>query len=305
MRLGACLSLTGPFGRFGRQAARALEAWARLTGVEVVICDDASDVKVFTPQFRALRCDLLLGPYSTQLMRAAAEELEGLMFNHGGAGDDVQALRPGQIVSVLAPTSRYALPFVRIARSPLCVATGPGQFGRQIAAGALAEARRLGVTTTAGFGSDTWDLFSAGRFEDDIAIVEAARAAPSPPRTICSIAAGVQDFAPHDPEGVYGIAQWVPGAAPAPELGPSEAEFLAAYGAVPDYPAVQAVAAAAIAVHCAELAGSTEPHALWEAATSLETTTLLGTFRIDPVTGAQVAHTPVLVRWRDGARASA
>ena len=72
-------------------------------------------------------------------------------------------------------------------------------------------------------------------------------------------------------------------------------------GAEPDYPAVQAAAAAAIATHCAELAGSVDREALWAVASGLETTTLLGEFGIDPTSGAQVKHTPVLVQWRDGA----
>src|SRR4051794_36992375 len=216
LRLGACLSLTGRYGRFGRQAAHGLRAWQRLTGadVDLELEDDASDPELFAVRFRrvASRCDLLLGPYSTQLMRAAAEamsEIDDVLWNQGGSGDDVQALSPGRIVSVLAPTSRYALPFVGARaeldeRVPLWVVRGRGRFGRQVAAGAVEHAQRHGLETVEeraddGFSFDdvpeAWDLFSAGRFEDDVAIVNAARAARRPPRAICSIAAGVQDFA--------------------------------------------------------------------------------------------------------------
>jgi ABC-type branched-subunit amino acid transport system substrate-binding protein len=307
MRIGACLSLTGRFERFGVQVARGLEVWSRLSGVELVIEDDASDPHGFAARLRRVagRCDLLLGPYSTQLMRAAGAallELDALLWNHGGAGDDVQALGPGRIVSVLAPTSLYALPFVPVAAAPLWVATGPGLFGRQIAEGAVRAGGELVTAEDFQHAPAAWDLLTAGRFEDDVALVDAARTARNPPRAICSIAAGVQDFAAYDPDGIYGIAQWMPGNAARPDLGPSEREFIAAYGSVPDYPAVQAVAAAVIAFHCAELAGSTEPDALFAAAVALETTTLFGAFKVDPVTGAQTGHTPVLVRWRDGVR---
>jgi len=47
--------------------------------------------------------------------------------------------------------------------------------------------------------------------------------------------------------------------------------FLTAYGtrtAFPDYPAVQAAATAAIAAHCARLAGTTRPQPLWQAASN-------------------------------------
>ena len=142
------MSLTGRFGRFGRQAAHGLMAWQRLTDadVEFEIEDDGSDPERFAARFGrvAARCDLLLGPYSTQLMREAGEamaEIDGLLWNQGGSGDDVQALCPGRIVSVPAPTSRYALPFVRTRSAdgdgaPLWVVRGRGRFGRQVAGGA-------------------------------------------------------------------------------------------------------------------------------------------------------------------------
>ncbi|MGH3614269.1 MAG: hypothetical protein ACRDRK_17105, partial [Pseudonocardia sp.] len=45
---------------------------------------------------------------------------------------------------------------------------------------------------------------------------------------------------------------------------------------------------------------------LWGLAASLSTTTMFGDFAINPVTGAQLAHEPVLVRWTaDGMHAVA
>jgi branched-chain amino acid transport system substrate-binding protein len=328
LRLGACLSLTGRYGRFGRQAANGLRVWQRLVGgdVELEIEDDGSDPALFAARFArvASRSDLLLGPYSTQLMREAAgamEEIDGVLWNQGGSGDDVQALCPGRVVSVLAPTSRYAVSFVHTRadeqeRVPLWVVRGRGKFGRQVASGAVQAAEGEGLQAVAlraddGFSfedaPDVWDLFSVGRFEDDVAIVKAAQSAPRPPRVIGSVAAGVQDFALEvgDVDGVYGIAQWFAGRGDAPELGPAESEFLAAYSdaaeASPDYPAVQAAAGAVLATRCAELAGSLDRAALWEVAAGLETSTLFGDFGIDRATGAQVKHTPVLVLWRNGA----
>lgn len=64
----------------------------------------------------APRCDVRLGPYSTQLMRTAgrlAADAGWLIWNHGGSGDDVEAAYPGHIVSVLTPASQYANPFLR------------------------------------------------------------------------------------------------------------------------------------------------------------------------------------------------
>jgi branched-chain amino acid transport system substrate-binding protein len=326
LRLGACLSLSGRYARFGRQAANGLKAWQSLVGdrVELRVEDDGSDPNRVAGALAgvAAGCELLLGPYSTQLMREAGRamaDVGALLWNHGGSGDDVQGLCPGRVVSVLAPTSRYAAPFVlgrvgEAAHAPLWVVRGRGRFGRQVAAGALSEAKRSGLEAvekraeqSGGWledAPDAWDLFSVGTFENDVAIVNDALSASRPPRALCSVAAGVRDFAAmvEHTDGIYGIAQWFPGRATRPEVGPTERDFVTAYrrlvGGWPDYPAVQAAAAAALALHCAQLARSAEPGAVWAVASGLETTTLYGAFKIDPQTGAQLGHAPVLLRWR-------
>ena len=244
-------------------------------------------------------------------MRSAARALadgDRVIWNHGGAGDDVCALLPGLIVSVLTPASRYAEPFLdRLVglppRVPLRVVAGAGSFGRQVAAGALARARALGVEIVPGDApavGGEWDLFSAGAFEEDVTTVRRALGSPAPPRRVCSVAAGVREFADEigAADGIFGIAQWFPGSSSSVHVGPDEASLLTALGgAAPDYPAVQAVAAAALAAACARTAGDTSRRALWEAAAALDTRTLFGRFRIDSETGAQVAHETVLVRW--------
>src|SRR5687768_12082093 len=115
LRLGACLSLSGRYARFGRQAANGLKAWQSLreVGVELRVEDDGSNPDGVAGALSRLAsgCELLLGPYSTQLMREAGRamaDIDALLWNHGGSGDDVQGLSPGRVVSVLAPTSRYA-----------------------------------------------------------------------------------------------------------------------------------------------------------------------------------------------------
>src|SRR4051812_4529300 len=157
LRVGACLSLTGRYGRFGRQAANGLLAWKQLAGdsVEVEIEDDASDPATLAAIFPrvANRADLLLGPYSTQLMRVAGElapDLDVLLWNQGGSGADVRGLPPGCVASLFAPTSRYAVPFVKPLLEQrqdveLWVMRGRGKFGRQVAAGAVAAAEYHGV----------------------------------------------------------------------------------------------------------------------------------------------------------------
>jgi hypothetical protein len=262
----------------------------------------------------------MLGPYSTGLTRAAAtlaRDLDVLLWNHGGAGDDVQALSPGRIVSVLTPASRYLEPFLghltgQEPPAPLWIVAGRGRFGRQVAAGAQRTAARLGVETVRLDGDAArlfsgvpavWDLACAGSFDEDVAAVRVARGLTRPPRSVCAVAAGVHRFAAavDDRAGIFGVAQWVPGGVHAADVGPVEADFLSAYrdlsGQTPDYPAVQAAATAALALHCARLSDSVAPDALWAAATHVDLSTFFGRFRIDPVSGVQAAHQTVLVRW--------
>src|SRR5258708_17215667 len=142
VRIGACMSLSGKYARFGRQAAMGLETWQSLDGGgERLVEEDHGDRRALEAALPsvAARCDILLGPYSTQLMRAAgriAAESGWLLWNHGGSGDDVEGAHPGHVVSVLTPTSHYAEPFLRrIARDPdprraLCACHVPRGFWR-------------------------------------------------------------------------------------------------------------------------------------------------------------------------------
>lgn len=345
LRLGACLSLSGRHARFGRQAALGLDVWRALDGAaDLHVVDDRSDPGALEDAMTEVSADadVLLGPYSTHLMRIAgriAMATGRLLWNHGGSGDDVQRAHPGHVLSVPTPASRYAEPFLRLlaegpAPSGLWVAEGRGRFGRQVAAGAGAMARRLGIASfhvgpaaepgrakapgraprgsapaPAGAALEAaeppagWALLCAGSFEEDVETVRRARALPRPPRTICAVAAGVLEFgrAVGDPAGVFGVGQWAPHRGRRAEVGLIEEDFLAAYasrtGGPPDYPAVQAAAAAALAVHCVERAGGTSRDVLWEVATSLDTETMFGRFKVAHRTGEQVGHLPVLTRW--------
>jgi hypothetical protein len=229
----------------------------------------------------------------------------------------VQAACPGHAVSLLAPASRYAERFIRDVLDgtslELWIGQGKGSFGRQVADGAQKIAGQAGISTRRLGNGDScpcpsgpWALVSAGTFEDDVQAVNRARRQPSPPRLIFSVAAGVREFAGEvdDPEGIYGAGQWFPGSTTRAELGPPEDTFLAAYAMVTDqpadYPGVQAAAAAVVAAHCARQARSTARGQLWAQAAALDTATLFGGFRINPVSGAQVKHEAALVRWTYG-----
>lgn len=313
---GACLSLSGRFAQFGEQAANGLRLWAEESDTALTILDDHSDPAVLTERLTDLapRVDLLFGPYSTVLIRAAlpvAETAGKLLFNHGGSGGKL--LHPGRVVNVLTPARRYADPFITHLAAggggPLCVPDVAGAFGRDVLGGATDAAQTAGIHVErfnpARPPRGTWDLLSAGVYEDDIATVRAARALPNPPRNVCSVAAGVAAFAADigDPDGVYGVGQWSPGSTWAVDAGMDVPAFLNAwrdrFGGVPDYPAVQAYAAGVIAGAATQQAAvSVATDALWQVVVDLDVTTVFGRFRIDAATGRQIGHEAVLTRWR-------
>ncbi|TLF45942.1 amino acid ABC transporter substrate-binding protein, partial [Nonomuraea sp. KC401] len=200
LRLGVPVSLSGRYAPFGEQVRLGLETWqAAKDGAEVVVEDDRSDPDVLERVLRGLagRCDLLLGPYSTHLMRRAgrvAAELDLLVWNHGGAGDDVQAAYPGHVVSIPAPAGAYAEPFVRRLaedgeRDRLWVVPGKGSFGRQVAAGAERAANERGIPVTLAGPGDalpvggSWNLLCCGSFEEDVAVIGRAVG----PRKVCAV----------------------------------------------------------------------------------------------------------------------
>lgn len=326
IRVGACLSLSGRYARFGAAAGQALRVWQDLDGTaEVVVADDRSSARTLRkllPEVAA-GCDVLLGPYSTLLAQVAADfatERDLVLWNQGGAGDGVQTGGAGHVVSVPTPASRYAEPYVRWLagarpHSTLWIVHGQGRFGRDAAAGASALARLLGLNSVRvnvaealpvdlPAGPDaSWHLFVAGAFDEDVRTVNHAHTLPFPPATTCAVAAGVAEFghAVTRPDGIFGVAQWMPGQGRAVEVGPDESDLLARFarvhGGTPEYPAVQAVAAAVLATVCLRVAGSARRADLWSAATALDTSTLFGPFRVHPETGAQVGHDTVLVRW--------
>ncbi|MGH3299428.1 MAG: ABC transporter substrate-binding protein, partial [Trebonia sp.] len=180
LRVSACLSLTGRFARFGAQALKALQTWQSFDEkTELIIEDDESSPQVVERVFPDLarRCDVLLGPYSTQLVRTAgriAATENVIMWNHGGSGDDIQAAGPGHVISILTPTTRYADPFVRHLKenygsAKLFVNSGKGAFGRQVADGATRSAEQAGIdflrvsrsnkVNWPPVSSSAWDLF--------------------------------------------------------------------------------------------------------------------------------------------------
>lgn len=342
---GLSAAVTGPLAFLGRQALQGAELWASYSNrepdtaeppVRLIWYDDGGSAARVRANVQRLvqedRVDLLLGPYGSHLTLAAApiaEAARTLLWNHGGASDDLYTRGFRWVIGVASPASDYfrALPDwlgTGSRRRLTIVHTRRGTFGLHVARG-LAEAAGAGPFVVERLALDPdWQpdavldglrpirpdlLILAGRFQDDVELVRLRHAWPESIQAVAAVAAGVSAFGTELGEaadGVIGCSQWEPDPSAAPDEGPDSSWFAGAFrhrfGQPPEYPAAAAFAAGRLAALCRERAGSSDPDRQREEACALDLKTLFGRFRLDPATGRQVGHRMRLVMWRGGAK---
>ncbi len=337
--VGAAVSLSGRYEVQGRLAAAGLQqavADVRSTGgvrfgdrcvlPELVVVDDGGTHAGVLRALDALaEADLWVGPYGSDLVRAAAAragEQGRVLWNHGGSADDVESL-PG-VVSVASPASRYLAAILdAVARhrpsARVLVATGRGTFGHHAAEGAKQAAVRLGMSVVGCVTPDdvpdvpeTDVLLLAGSFDQDLALLRRLRKRPS---VIGAVAGGLHAFADAvdgRADGVLAPTQWEEGVRFPVGVGPHTAAVLRALRArvLPtlsagpgsghvEYPSAQAYAAVLIALHCARQAGCLDDEPLMAAARRLRCTTFFGRFGLAE-DGRQRDHDMLVAQWQAG-----
>ncbi|PKB65072.1 MAG: hypothetical protein BZY80_01030 [SAR202 cluster bacterium Io17-Chloro-G2] len=355
IQAGIPVSLTGQFQVQGKQTLAGLQAWVddvnKAGGIaprsggtrlalELVHYDDASLAHQARRATERLithdRVDLLFGPYSSVLASAAAavaEERHRVMWNQGGASDDIYQQGYRYIIGILTPATRYLeglLPMVRQADENAAslgiVRASTGAFPKAVSWGVEAQAEALG------FRLDLVEEFDAGESDFNGLAQEAARAGPdvlvvvgrigndlsiaqslvdhrASFKTVAVVAAGIQQFRDvlgADVNGFLGPSQWEAGAGFSQDHGPGTREVLDSLASlghgVVDYPMVQAYAAGVVAQRCVEAAGTLNDEALRETAAGMDFCTFYGRFKIDPGTGRQIGRSVVLVQWQNGGK---
>jgi ABC-type branched-subunit amino acid transport system substrate-binding protein len=306
------LGLTGPFARQGTEAAEGVRLWAEEAGVRLTLVDDAGSATTAGEAYAQWvdSIDLLIGPYSSGLVRAIAPlvvDAGRLLWNHGGSADDLA--QPG-VASVPAPASTYFDGVVEeaVARQvdQVVVVRGPGRFARAVADGATTRASERGLaartiqaTAIEAEDADGTALLVVGRFEHDVAVVRQLQEHPKIPALLAAVAAGIPAFGQElgpAAEGVLGPVQWRP-TPQEPKLGPSGSEFGTRYrhrtGREPSYPAAQAAAAGYLAQEAHRVGMAAEDVVNWASST------LLGDFALDSA-WRQIGHRVTTVRWLGG-----
>jgi branched-chain amino acid transport system substrate-binding protein len=359
LSVGLSLSLTGAYAAMGRQAEAAIKLFVddlnasggvsvggRAHELALTCHDDRSDARRCAEIYSALcgpeRVDLLLGPYSSSLTRAAAPIAEAagmMMLNHGGADDGLYAKGMRMLVGVLSPASDYLVAFAQLLvelkfwRKRLAIVTAATPFPSDVGHGleqACHErrARLRGVRVRLKYRGDFARaealarllpalkrnrinaLAAAGSFAQDVALMRVVVASNLNIPVLGCVAAGVHRFAEElgeDAEGIVGPSQWEEHAQIAPELGPPPDEFArrmrtAGYRDC-DYPAAQAYAAGLVGCAAIRACDSLDQRSLREAIGEMRTSTLYGDFAIDRLTGRQTAHKMLLVQWHMGHKA--
>jgi len=341
--VGMPVSLTGQFQYQGHQSLAGLQAWAQDSNskfpnsFKVIHYDDASDSSTVREVTRRLivedQVDILIGPYSSVLTSAAAqvaEEHGKLLWNQGGASDNVYNQGYRWTVGILAPANRYLtglLPMVRqtdpSATTVALIRASTGEFPRAMCAGVTNTSADCGFRTvlevefeaSADDFTDPLDAVIAaeadvvvivGRVHNDIRIASQLAETGFHGGVVVVVAAGIQRF--QDELGklsnrFVGPSQWEPGGQAVPDFGPTSEEVIATlkrsgHQSV-DYPMAQAYAAGLVVQRCIEEARNAGNDALREAAAKLRFSTFYGNYQIDE-TGRQVGRETMLVQWQDG-----
>ena len=353
LKVGISASLSGQFRVQGRQALAGLQAWAGDVNqaggialskgspkaqVSVVYHDDASkpdQAKQATEQLISQdKVDLLFGPYSGVLASAAAEVAESfqkVIWNQGGAIDDIYQQGYRWVVGILTSASQYLtglLPLISdadpYAASVGLLKAGTGAFPRVIAQEVQRQAEALGFQVCyvreypaslddfSGIVEEIRDagpdvLAAVGRIHNDLDIARSLVRRPIRLRAAAVVAAPIQQFREalgDEVEGFIGPSQWEPGGQYPRDYGPSARQVLESLTrqrrCPVDYPMAQAYAAGLVAQRCLEHAGSLGDRALRQAAGELDFSTFYGRFKIDPATGRQVGRSTLLVQWQRG-----
>ena len=353
IKVGIPVSLTGQFRTQGKQALAGLQAWAEdanmaggivanrfgvFSPVSVVHYDDTSSpahVREVTERLIAMdHVDLLMGPYSGVLAQAAAQVAEGygmLLWNQGGASDDVYRRGNRWVVGILTPASEYLaglLPMVREndprAATIAILRASSGEFPRAVTFGVERAAKELGfrVVLLREYDPSQTDfgeivglvqrvrphvLVAVGRIENDLGLARELADRRPAIGAVAVVATPIQQFQDAlgaEAERFLGPSQWEPGTNSPGDYGPSSREVLESLGrrghADPDYPMVQAYAAGLVAQRCVEAAGTLESAALRETAGALDFSTFFGRFKIDPASGRQIGRSVVIVQWQGG-----
>ncbi|MBX6387720.1 MAG: ABC transporter substrate-binding protein [Frankia sp.] len=323
--------LTGPDAAQGLAALRGLTLWARderlpvpWTDISVTAYDAYPDPAKAMRTATAARPSAIIGPYGRRAALAAAAATDRLMFNASAPTNRFMRQSYPKVINVAAPASTWPRQVLALVRSvdrtarKAAVLLEQGDFAVEATAGIKVAARSLGFeVTTSVFGPGQAALAASRLPSADVLIVHADpdaelsaasallrrpwRAAAFSTAVSAQAAASFGDFS----DGLLAPGSWNPDDTAEVQTGPTarqfNADFIALHGTAPTATAAWTYVTGLILGACIRYSGGADDTSVAAAARGLDTTTLLGRFRLDQTTGLQVGHQIPIVQWQSGA----
>ena len=330
--VGAVISQSGAHGATGGEYRKGLVLWqdevnqaGGLLGrpIELRFEDDGSEAaragRLAAALFRG-GAEVLIGPYGSAASLAAAAEAERarrVMLNAAGASAVIHRRSPRYVFQVLPAYAAYADGVLAAARAAgaqsLFILGRDDAASREMAEAAQAKAKSLGFAqasletysgSTVDFlpqlynamaaQADAWIAF--GQLRDAAQMVKTLKRQGYVPRLLYARASVQPDFTQlvgQDAEYVLGSQEYDP-RSPAGDNAAFVKAYSARWSAPPGATAAAAYAAGTVLAAAVREAGSVDSEKLRAALATLEVQTVLGPYRVDRQTGAQIGMEPPL-----------
>jgi len=322
--------LTGPDATQGLASLRGLTLWARdeylpppWTDISVTAYDAYPDPAVAMRTAAAARPAAIIGPYGRRAALAAASATDRVVFNAGAPTTRFMRQAYPKVINIAAPSSTWPRQVLALVRSAdrtarkAVLLLAAGDFAVEATASTKAAARSLGFeVATSTFGPGQAAIAASRLPAADVLIVHAGpdeelTAATALLRRPWKAAAfstaisaqGAATFGDSS-DGLLAPGSWLPDSMAETTTGPNAwaftADFSALHGTPPTATAAWTFVAGLILGASIRRSGSADDAAVLAAARGLDTTTLLGRFRLDETTGLQVGHQVPIVQWQSG-----
>ena len=344
IRLGLSATLSGSLSLQGIDSFNGLKLWAEFQNslggiyvkeigagipVELIYRDDKSDPaltkEITTQLINHEKVDLLLGPYSSSLTLACAQEAENsgrIVWNYGGSTDELLGDNYKNTVTFITPASRYLDPYLefikdRKDRGPVIaiVYAEDSGFSRQVSGGTIRFCNEKNIAHkiyTYRSGTDNFQdialkiredsintVIGVGRFEDDLRFAYHLEGFNA-----CLPAAAIDQFHTElgsRSNGFCSISQWEPEIIFIPDFGIDSAVFTELYsnrfGKVPDYVSAQSFNIGVVLSHFIEKLGTIDELKLKEEILNSRFKTFYGEFSTG---NSYDGHKTVVTQWQEG-----
>ncbi|MBV9189174.1 MAG: ABC transporter substrate-binding protein [Betaproteobacteria bacterium] len=323
--MGAVVSETGAHAPAAAEYRKGLLLWAEQAKVDLRLKDDASEAAKTGPAYAELITDgaqVLIGPYgsaATLTGSAEAERARRVMLNAAGPSGQVHKRQPRYVFQTSPPYTAYAdgvLAIAGVAKAESVYIVARDDAGsREMGEAALNLARKLGfqhveleiysagtvdflpqLYKAMGVHADAWIAFGEPRDGGDI--VKTLKRQGYEPRVLYVRDSPDPRFRQRigqDAEFILGSKEYD---ARFPTAGNEEfvKAFKAKWSATPGPLAAAAYAAGTVLAEGVRRAGSADGAKLRAVLTTMEFDTVLGRYKVDPATGAQIGMKPAVTQ---------